>query len=253
MRNKKEKYKNSIALSLLNIFILIIIFAVIIIMGLWNNTYKNMFPHLKTVFSTSSDIIEFTVGKEKYNIPKAYLYWPSDFKGGDKSGMRLKASIKDGMIPWTLSNNYKNRIEDNEDLIYLQIDKGFYEPYIREELIRMEKSYKNSFPDRWQEMNYGIYKDIFRRYDRLGKKTNTDKIGKGSNFFLIPIITNQNPFQIKCTMSANNNPNHLCTVMTISADNIAYSFKIPFGIIHKYKEWDKHVIKLINRLRENKG
>ena len=126
---------------------------------LWfvEDTYRAVFPS-NTFITQDEEIVSVTIGLVKYDIPKAYLYWKQDLKGGKLQDVRLWASLKDNMAAWPLSDAYKNN--DKNSRVHIILRSGMVEPY------RSEFPYDRIRRNLERGGKYrGIYKDIFLRYD----------------------------------------------------------------------------------------
>ncbi len=236
---------------------LIILAAIILLVFIgWKvlNIYVNhqfmkaIFPHTQVVFETSMEPVDIYVGDVHYRVPKAYLYWPAHMNGGKLKNFSMRANIDEGMIPWTVSQNYKNRLKEGmiDVDVHNRTTKDYIEKFLQQEIERMLSSQKRSFPERYSEVDKGIYNTIFHRYDELGPIGNTNKQGLGSMAYLVPIVKTKKPFLIKCWLPIN--PHHFCTVHTFNAEEIMYEFQIPSPLIEEFVEWDKKVQNLITRL-----
>ena len=231
--------------KIVNFTALAIIASLFLFVLYWNSKIMPaIFPSMQVIYETSMEPVDIYIGDVHYSVPKAYLYWPADMDGGKLKDFSMRANIDENMVPWTTSQNYKNRIK--EGMTYVDILNGYSESATQDEINRMRKSYKKMFPDRYQDMEYGIYKDVFKRYDQLSVITNTNKEGKGSIFYLIPQIETTHNFNISCPIHGN--PEHvLCTVGTFK-NHTSYKFKMPLKAIETFQEVNHKVWNFIEKL-----
>jgi len=222
--------------------------------GIFSKFFLAITPPSRTVFSYSEDPIDFMVGSIKYRIPKAYLSRKSHIEGKASTPIWVWASSKDNMMPWTLSESFKKKDKTALIRIHLYGQWQSYENFknnITKTIDRVLASQKRSFPDRIDEVDQGIYKEKFHRYNTLGSITKTQD-GRGSNDYFIPIIETNKPYLIKCNRPYLN-PKWACEVQTISKTKIQYNFYIPFHSIEKFLEVDKTVETLVDQfvVKEN--
>jgi len=236
------------------IFILLLISSLIFIgifMGLktFHDTMYAIFPSMRQEFHYSTEPISLTIlpgtkWEAKYKIPKAYfnskiLY---EKNGGASVPIRLWASYDDDMAPWTLSETFKRR--ERKSLIHVYIYPGF----AGEGKKQFPYHKINRSKKRGGGINRGKYKELFTRYDdtsTLGRITEDGtREKKLFHFFLIP---KEEDFFIKC-IAIGNPDNSKCTVSKAYKDNISYEFLIPHRIIERYRQYDKKVQELIDRL-----
>ncbi len=207
-----------------------------------------MFPWKAGVgFNYDETLVEKTLGSKKvgfvtFKIPKAYFYGVEI-----DSPIRLRASWKDDMKPWTLSESFKKR--DKSAMMYVVIRgkaiDSYRKTFPQKKLDDMFKRVKEKYPERFHEVDQGIYKNIFHRYHSLRsiiKPNITSGIGA---VLLVPIIETDKPYSISCGSTMN--PGHFCTVTAFTEEDVRYKFKIRTSNVEKFLERDRQVEKLINQ------
>lgn len=200
---------------------------------------NTIYPPSMRTFNYDMDPVEFTIGGVDYSMPEAYLELkPSLDKDGNVQSISIWASMNDDMAPWTVSESFKRK--DTSGVVSIEIG-GKKFPDFHERRIKHEIEYeeKHNLQGTYK-VKFETYKDIFLKYTQL----------INGYIYLIPKVNEPNPFLIQCPKPEN--PNYLCTVTTNYKD-MAYDFKIPFGIAEKYLDYDKQVKKLIDRLIVKKG
>ena len=235
------------------IFILLLISSLIFIgifVGLktWHDTMYAIFPSMRQEFNYSEKPVFLTIDKgyiTQYRIPKAYfnrkILYKNEKHGIVSYPISIWASFKDDMAPWTLSKAFKRRDSSGVTHIYIY-------PGVGGEFKKQFPYYQiNRSKERGGGINRGKYKEVFTRYDdkptRIVKADGTVKYRLGQ-FFLIP---GEEDFLITCP-TAGNQDTTKCTVKKHYAPDISYHFLIPHHIVKKYREYDKKVQALIDRL-----
>lgn len=195
---------------------------------------NTIYPPSMTTFNYDMDPVEFTIAGVNYSVPEAYLNLkPSLDKNGNVQSISIWASMNNNMVPWTVSESFKRK--DTSGVIDIEIG-GKKFPDFHERRIKHEIEYEEKYHlQGTYKVKFEPYKDIFLKYTQL----------INGYIYLIPKVNEPNPFLIQCPKPEN--PNYLCTVTTNYKD-MAYDFKIPFGIAEKYLDYNKQVQKLIDRL-----
>jgi hypothetical protein len=249
--------------KIVNFIALAIIASLFLFVLYWNNKIMPaIFPNMQVVYETSMEPVDIYLGDVHYRVPKAYLYWPAHMNGGKLSDFSMAANIDEDMVPWTVSQNYKNKVKQGRITVHVYDNalkeykklttqekiKEYNEKLSNEEIERMLDRGKRMFPERYNEIDKGIYLNIFHRYDDIGKIDNSNRDGLGSGVYLVPQVKNEKSFFIRCSSSVLKHASHLCDVKTHLRTGIKYNFNIPFHSVDQYMEWDKKIEKLINNL-----
>jgi len=214
-----------------------------------NELTKMIFPWKAGVeFNYDMEPVERKLGSEKvgfvtFNIPKAYFYGVRI-----DSPIKMRASWKDDLKPWTLSESFKNR--DKSAMMYINIHGKAIESYTKtfphKKLKDMFKRVKRKYPERFHEVDQGVYKDIFHRYHSLTSIIKPNIMSGIGAVLLVPIIETEKPYSISC--GGTMHPTHFCTVEAFTEDNVRYQFKIRTHEIENFLERDRQVEELINKL-----
>jgi len=217
-----------------------------------NMFYPLLFPQRAGVeFNYDMEPVEVKMRNVTLKIPEAYLYrkleWRDD--GTVYTPIGLRASWKDDLKPWTLSESFKKRDKSAGATIFIHGHKSL--DYVEKKIKGILQLMKRAYPQRYDEVDKGIYKGIFHRYNVLTKVKKRNPEGIAS-IILLPVKKTEKPYWISCPKSSKPD-NRRCTIRTYADNNIYFDLRMPFQEIEFYEEKTEKVRNLINQFIIKEG